>query len=317
MLPPNGRFRRISFMKYYILTVFLWVFVAKLYGQTSGFADSEGVKIHYQIRGEGPPVLIMNGGPGFSSEGFAGLAEDIAELGYQSILFDQRGTGRSPLPVINDSTVTMDLMVRDIEAIREAMQIKSWAVLGHSFGGMLANYYTAKFPERVTALIHSSSGGVDLQLLQSSAQNLRERLTMSESDSLTYYRRQFEQTGNEADRRKMNYFLAHAYVYNKKHVPAVAERLMQGDLALNRIVWNDLIGIAYDCKIPLSKFEKPVLILQGTRDILPLSIASRANDVFPNSKLVFLDRCGHYGWLDRKKAYMDELERFLDRFAGE
>ncbi|MCB0663128.1 MAG: hypothetical protein KDC24_10335, partial [Saprospiraceae bacterium] len=56
--------------------------------------------ISYKTFGEGKPILIINGGPGMNSNGFQFMAEKIAALGYQTILFDQRGTGGSILPTV-------------------------------------------------------------------------------------------------------------------------------------------------------------------------------------------------------------------------
>ena len=119
-----------------------------------------------------------------NSNGFASLAQVLAE-DYQAILYDQRGTGKSILRSINAEHLTLDKMVKDIEQIRSHLGIESWVVLGHSFGGMLASYYATLNPERVKAMILSSSGGLDLQLFESL--DIRSHLTMEQQDSLQYW----------------------------------------------------------------------------------------------------------------------------------
>ncbi|MGB4903348.1 MAG: alpha/beta fold hydrolase, partial [Saprospiraceae bacterium] len=83
------------------------------------FADKQDLKTpietHYETFGQGEPILIINGGPGFNSEGFAFIAQEIADLGYKTIIYDQRGTGGSKLNVVNSETITIYLMVQDIE----------------------------------------------------------------------------------------------------------------------------------------------------------------------------------------------------------
>lgn len=153
-----------------------------------GFVASDGINIYYQTFGEGNPIFIINGGPGFNSEGFAAMVKEIANLGYRTIIYDQRGTGKSKLEILDSTTITMDLMVKDIEAVREKLGYKEWVVLGHSFGGMMANYYASKHPERVKAIIASSSGGMDLALLANAGSEILSRLSESEQDSLRYYR---------------------------------------------------------------------------------------------------------------------------------
>lgn len=274
-------------MRVILQLIICWTIVSGARSQGSRYIPFDGGEIHYQIIGEGETVLIINGGPGFSSEGFACIAGEIAALGYRTVLFDQRGTGRSTLDVIDSTTVTMDLMARDIEHIRKDLGMEEWVLFGHSFGGMLANYYTSKYPERVKAIIHSSSGGVDLQLREGARGNLYSRLTEEEVDSLNYWRGQLGEAATVLNRRNYNRFLASAYVYNKEHVPAINERLMQGDLSLNRMVWDDMFRIGFDCKEALRSFDKPVLILQGKQDVIPADLGHLADSVFYQCQSIF------------------------------
>ncbi len=58
--------------------------------------------IRYQTFGEGTPILIINGGPGMNSQGFQDVAEKISLFGFSTIIYDQRGTGNSPLEEISE-----------------------------------------------------------------------------------------------------------------------------------------------------------------------------------------------------------------------
>ncbi|UII23393.1 alpha/beta fold hydrolase [Fulvivirga ligni] len=282
-----------------------------VYAQKSHFAPSKDLKIHYQVLGIGEPVLIINGGPGFSSEGFLPLARKIASLGYQAILYDQRGTGKSSIQPLDSTTITMDLMNADIEAIRKHLGYEKWIVLGHSFGGIMAYYYTSKYPEKVKGMIQSSSGGIDLTLLSTSG--ILSRLTTWERDSLQYWNTRMSE--HIAGAREHYYsYLARAYVLDKSHVAAVTERLLQGNLFLNGLVWQDLRRINYDCKEQLKNFQGPVLIIQGQQDVVSMELAEIAEGTLPNSEVVILPECGHYGWLDQEAKYFSAIASFLDTF---
>lgn len=297
-------------MRIILIIVFL-TNIAVCMGQNSHFVDSEYSTIHFKTFGQGSPVLIINGGPGFNSEGFSTLAKAIEDLGYQAILFDQRGTGQSKLEKIDSSTITMDLMVKDIEQIRKDLKFSEWIVLGHSFGGILANYYTSKHPEKVKALIQSSSGGIDLSLLETAQSDINSKFTQDEIDSLQFWRQQYRTSDRPDARKKYNQLFAKAYVYHKKHIPLIANRLMEGDLEINGLVWDNLINIEYDCKNDLGDFCNPVLIIQGKQDIISQQLAYKADSVYCNSRIVFLDHCAHYGWVDQKEKYLEEIKRFL------
>ena len=294
------------------IVIFLQFIVAfPGWSQEAFSVSSQGVDIYYYVYGSGAPVLIVNGGPGFNSNGFQSIAEEIADLGYTAILYDQRGTGLSTMDKVNELTITMDLMVADMEAIRKDLGYEHWVIFGHSFGGMMANYYTSIHPHRVLAMILSSSGGIDLALLGQAQQQFNMFFSQAELDSLTRWRDIRNQDSSGEIVEKYNYLFAKAYVYNDVYRPVVAKRLGEADHTINRLVWQNLRHIGYDCKESLAHFHRPVLILHGAHDIVSKEVALDAHNVYPHSKLVVLEHCGHYGWLDRREAYFQEIESFL------
>ncbi|NER15017.1 alpha/beta fold hydrolase [Leptobacterium flavescens] len=270
---------------------------------------SEGNTIHFKTFGKGEPVLIINGGPGMNSEGFVSLAGEIGNSNM-AIIYDQRGTGKSKIAKTDTSTLTMDLMVEDMEILRKHLKIDQWVILGHSFGGMLASYYSSKHPGNVKGLILSSSGGVDLSLL--STLNITSRLSSKERDSLNYWAGRIARgdTTYHALLQRGKY-LAPAYLYDKSFVNAVAKRLTQGNSRINQLIWQDLRSMDFDCKEQLKNFSKPVLIIQGENDIIHKSVGELSHSVFKNSELVFLPDAAHYGWLEQPELYFGRIGAFL------
>ncbi len=289
-------------------TLVLLLFFQGISQEEGTFHTKNGIT-YYQCFGKGLPILIINGGPGMNSEGFISLAKELAK-NNKTIIYDQRGTGKSVLQTINARTITIDLMVEDIEALRNHLHIDKWIVMGHSFGGMLAYAYAAKYPESITAMIQSSSGGMNLDL--TSSININGRLTRTERDSLSYYNNKITQGDTSYKTSlKRGTFLAPAYVYNKKNIPIIAERLTQGNNRINSLVWSDLYAIHFDTSAGMKKFTKPTLIIHGADDVVDAKIAINANEILPNSTLFILKDCGHYGWLDQEKLYYSKIENFL------
>ena len=142
-------------MKLFILYLFSIISLG-LFAQIQNDISIPIGHLHYKTFGKGKPILIINGGPGMNSEGFASLAKELSKNNL-AIIYDQRGTGASKIDTISVETMTMELMLEDIESLRKHLNLEKWTVLGHSFGGMLASYYTSKYPEKVTSLILSSS----------------------------------------------------------------------------------------------------------------------------------------------------------------
>lgn len=267
-------------------------------------------KIHIKTFGSGDPILIINGGPGMNSEGFGPLAQSLSD-NHQTIIYDQRGTGQSEIGTIDRNSMTIDKMVEDIEVIREQLHFSEWIVMGHSFGGMLASYYTSKHPEKVKALILSSSGGVDLSLLN--GLDIRSGLSETQRDSLNCWTRRIS-SGDTSQfaRLQRGKYLAPAYLYNDEFVDAIAERLTQGNMAINSLIWQNMKSMDFDCKNGLKTFDQPVLIIQGKHDIIGQDIANNTHALFKNSTLTFIDKAAHYGCLENPEDYFGAIHRFLE-----
>jgi proline iminopeptidase len=298
-------------MKFIFFGLLIALLPAAGFCQAEGFADNGDVKIFYRTFGHGTPLLIINGGPGMNSDGFVTLAKKLSGANM-AILYDQRGTGRSFLKKIDNKSISMALMVADMEALRKKLNIEHWIILGHSFGGMLASYYTALYPGRVDKLVLSSSGGTDLGLLDYVGKNVNAKLTDAEKKSLAYWTQQIRAGDTSYHARlERGKALAPAYVYNREFVPVIAERLTQGNAILNEAMWADMQRIGFDCNEKLRSFDKPVLIIQGLQDIIEQKTALKAKEIFKHSTLVFMDKCVHYGWLDRPDIYFPAVASFL------
>lgn len=294
-------------MKYVILCLLLTINSCNAQ-KTS--RENQGFETSFHVFGNGNPILIINGGPGMNSEGFMDIAKEIAALNYQTIIYDQRGTGNSKLELIDSSTITMDLMVQDIEQLRIKLNIKKWTVFGHSFGGLLATYYASKNPNAIDKIIFSSSGGVNLNFLNYVSQRINANLTKEEQDSLTYYQNAKIPESERIIKRAA--LLSKAYVYNKSKASLIANRLTQVNFKINSLVFQDLQRIKFDFTNKFKNFKKPVLVIQGRNDIISIETAKEIADSFGNANLVLIDKCGHYGWLDAKKIYMDSIKTFLE-----
>ncbi|NMM47372.1 alpha/beta fold hydrolase [Marinigracilibium pacificum] len=298
-------------MNRFFLQIQLFLFLVPFIGfsqKSEGYINYKNSDIYYQSYGKGQPLLIINGGPGMNSRGFEGLAQELGKK-YYTILFDQRGTGNSKLTNISSETISMDLMVEDIEDIRKKLNIESWTILGQSFGGILANYYAVKYPEKVSGLIHSSSAGINLDFLQQNG--IESSLTPTEIDSLNYWRAQSKETGSEESDYMSRFYLAKAYLHGNKYEHAIAERLGQANMQINSIVWSELRESNYDLSKELSSFDKPVLILQGEFDVLKPDVAYKLKDVFKNSTVSIIKGSGHYGWLENPNDYFEVIDSFM------
>lgn len=123
--------------------------------------DSGGVRIHYQVEGEGEPVLLIHG---YSVTGdinwrFPGVISLLAQ-DYRVITLDNRGHGKSDKPVTPEEYGKA--MVGDAWALLDHLGIESAHVAGYSMGGMIALRMLADDPERVRSAVIGGMGWTPL-----------------------------------------------------------------------------------------------------------------------------------------------------------
>ena len=114
-----------------------------------GYLPVENARLYYRAIGQGQPILLLHGGPDFDH---TYLLPDMDRLSdaFRLIYYDQRGRGKSSG---NIQDVSLQSEIQDVERLREYFQLESVAVLGHSWGGLLAMEYALRHPHRLSHLI--------------------------------------------------------------------------------------------------------------------------------------------------------------------
>ncbi len=121
------------------------------------YFDSNGVKIHYVVQGQGEPVILVHGFtasipvqwqlPGI----FSKLAKD-----YQVIALDNRGHGRSDKP--HDPKQYGAEMVEDVIRLMDHLKLERAHIVGYSMGGFMTGYLVSKYPDRVITATMGGAG---------------------------------------------------------------------------------------------------------------------------------------------------------------
>jgi len=118
--------------------------------------DAEGVGIEYEVVGQGQPLVLLHGWPD-SGRLWRRQAPELAVAGFQVIIPDLRGYGRSGKPKAVEA-YALKVMVKDVLAILAAMNISRAHVVGHDWGASLAWRLAMLAPDRVDHLAVLSVG---------------------------------------------------------------------------------------------------------------------------------------------------------------
>ncbi len=112
--------------------------------------DIGGCELYVEEQGNGTPIVLLHGGPGSTHHSFHpafGRASKFARVIY----YDQRGCGLSDYEP--EEGYTVDQAASDLDRLRGKLGIDKWVVLGHSYGGFLAQYYATLYPNHVSGLV--------------------------------------------------------------------------------------------------------------------------------------------------------------------
>ena len=284
---------------------------------TTQFVPSDGVQLFTETVGDGPPLLMLNGGPGFPHdylEETKSLA-DVARLHF----FDQRGTGQSGCPEPPDYTI--DANVRDVEAVRQTLVDGPCACFGHSWGGMLAQAYAVQFPQNVTKLILADTFS-NIQDLNTSLQRMRAAVP---PDTEAMYRK-WEEIGLYADGRDRypdEYQAALDTAYEPVNLSVPAPPYLEAAFSklsypVYRAMWGEdtefrVTGTltALDVEHHFSRLTMPTLVMVGASDMATVEMAQRTTSLLPNATLEVFEHTRHFPFLEEPDKFGRVLRDFL------
>jgi proline iminopeptidase len=282
-------------------------------GSSEGEVRVPGGALHYAVLGEGDPLLLLAGGPGMPPDYMQPIATGLGTK-HRYILLDQRGTGKTRQDALDATTVNLDTYVADVEALRAHLQLDKWVVLGHSWGGMLAMAYAARHPGRVQALVLVASGGPTLHFLDYFFDNQVARLTLEERELVKYWS---DPARSAADPQRALYerFRAAApgYVFDRKValLLAAATPPQAFSAEVYNLMMADLKARPYDLRSALESLSFPVLIIQGRQDPTGDSTAHEIRGSLPQASLQFIERCGHFPWIEQPEPFFRDVSAFL------
>jgi proline iminopeptidase len=308
-----------------LLLTAAWPSPAASYKIDEGYVDAGGVLIYYTSFGQGPPLLIVHGGPGASHDYFLPHLVPLARHN-RLIFIDERGSGRSQ-KLDDPAGYTVENMVEDVEAVRRELNLGKFALMGHSYGGVLAQAYALKYQQNLSKLILCSTfystskmNEVFQKQLAAMTPELRERIQKLEKDGLFGHGKEWEKNRYPEDYMKAAWGEGyHPYVFQRHPDPnedPVGQGVMSWDLY--REMWGshgefvidgNLKSVEYGDR--LTSIHVPTLITVGDHDECDPSLARYMNDKIIGSKLAVMPQSGHMTFVDQPELFIQAVDGFL------
>ena len=270
--------------------------------------------------GQGPPAIVLHGGPDFDTAYLLPNLDRLADI-YRLVYYDQRGRGKSADGVQpDDVSLTTDL--EDIERVRQHFGLAAPTLLGHSWGTVLALEYALRYPTRVSRLVLMNPAPAS----SADAALLRKAYTTQLGDLMERQRaivssQAYQQADPETVAERYRIHFAHALA-KPEHSEALmramrAAFIAQGPTGIlkaraveDRLMADTWQQPSYDLMPRLASLRLPTLVLWGDHDFIPREISEHLVRSLPQARLITLEDCGHFAYLECPAAVRTALQDF-------
>ncbi len=254
----------------------------------------------------GRTVVVVHGGPG--APGSASLlAQGLADP-FQVLEPWQRTSSGTPLTVAQHIEDLAHVISHEIPG-------ENPALVGESWGAMLALAFTAAHPDRISALALVGCGTFDRRARARLEATLAERTTKEIQEQLAQLA---TRVADECERMAQAHALSdHLYSYSR----AIADPIVRLDLKGHGESWSDMIRLQEAGVYPsaFTAIACPVLMLHGSYDPHPGAlIRDGLKEVIPHLEYIEFERCGHSPWIEEhaRDRFFAVLRSWLQRRLG-
>ena len=256
-------------------------------------AESSGVRIAWERRGSGPPLLLIHG-LGYARWGWEPVVDELAEA-HEVVLFDNRGIGDSDAPV---GPYTARMLAEDAVSVLDAAGLRRAHVLGTSLGGMVALQVALDWPERVDRLVLACTtpgGELSAPMPEQTVRLIRESPALPREVAM---------------RRGVENALAPGAD------PALIERIMEHRLATAQplAAWlaQAAAGMSFDVWSRVGQIAAPTLVLTGDLDVVvdPRNSELLA-EMIPGARLETFAGTGHLFFWQEPERFVEVVKEFL------
>ncbi|MFV0156760.1 alpha/beta hydrolase [Empedobacter falsenii] len=290
--------------------------------QNGNYYENIGnLKLNYTIRGKGPVMIA-----GHLNSGKIGYELTLKPLEnyFTMVYYEPRGTGKSEIPKTIEE-YNQDYITQEIEDLRRKLKVDKIWIFGHSDQSSIALEYALKFPQNTSGLILTGTSLVGTQQetferrKKSENQRTKERVWFTQIikdwEYMIEHKTQINEEGKDISDAPIKW-----WCYNeesaRKVIPIVREISKMGRrkpingvyVAETETERNKYLD--YQKKFP--KIKANILIINGKYDTNnPPKYAEDLHNVLPNSKLVLIDKTGHFPWIENSEETFQEIESWL------
>lgn len=275
------------------------------------FIEVNGAKLWYESEGTGAPLVLIAGGPGAPHNVFHPFFSVLAEHD-RVIYFDAFGRGKSDRAK-SPREYSFDRDVNDIEGLRKALGLGKIALLGFSYGGMVAQAYALTYPDVVSKLILADTC-YSAEMWQENNDNSNYELQNQFPETWAKVQ-QLRSMGlhSSAKEHRKAYDIPPGLLYF--HDASIAEKSPKELFEINSDVYYAIVGddgdfltggdiAKLDFRTRLKDLPMPVLVLAGRYDRVAFPRFSLQFKTYaPRAQFVMFEQSGHFTFMEEPDAF--------------
>ena len=286
----------------------------------TGFVHVRRTDLFRRAIGAGEPLFILHGGPEFDHTYLLPSMDQIAPI-RRLIYYDQRGRGRSQGEV---EDVTLESEILDLDELRQHFRYERIALLGHSWGAILAMKYAIRFSSRVTHLVLVNPASCTYGDIADARQRRAASLEPCKAELAAIRESQEFIAGDPSTVSRYLGVLFRRATRDPRHSAQLDFRLEQftregvvkARAIDERLLAETFNDPAFDMTQELQRIKAPTLVIHGENDFFQASGSSRIADSIPGAQMVTIPNCGHFSYLESPEAFRLAVEEFVSSPGG-
>jgi proline iminopeptidase len=265
----------------------------------------DGYNLNVEEVGSGYPLIVLHGGPGLDHSMFRPYLDPLGDE-YRLLFVDERGQGRSDR--VDPETLSLEVFARDVDLLAEALGLDGFALLGHSFGGIITGYHATELGTADAYVI--SAGGDSSDALEADVEASLDALGEGgKAIADSWEAEKSVETEAELKQLLRDQMPFH---FHGEPPPGYAEETV-GSPEVLRYFANIGYG-AFDYRPKLKDVTKPTLLLVGEHDRTTTPRAARAlHGGIAGSELHIVHDAGHMSFVEQPEDYIATVRNFLAR----
>ena len=285
-----------------------------------GYVTVEGGRVWYEIVGEGAglPLILLHGGPGFSSLSF----EPLRPMGRHRrvVFYDQLGSYRSDHPE-DPSLWTLERFVRELHTLRLSLGLERCHILGHSWGTMLLAAYLREHRRGVASAIFSGPC-LDARRWARDQEALRRGLPPDMQRAILEAEADPAKQQDPAYRRALDQFYRRHFCRLTPWPEIVRADLDRANLQVYETMWGPAEFTAtgrlrdYNATPDLPDLDLPTLFTCGRHDEATPESTDFYRSLVPGAEFHVFEASAHMTYDEEPEEYVRVVGTFLDRHDG-